>query len=321
MLVARLLPRRVKEPIALALACGAGAALALQARINGALSQRLGPALVAALVSFAVGLAVVCVVLGVTGRWTSVRALRSGHRRLWWFGGGLCGAFFVASSSYAVPVVGVALLFVCQAAGQLTGGLFVDRSGIAPGGRLPVTKPRLASAALAIGAVLLSTSGKHVALRLSIVLLALMAGLLSSVQQAANGHIRRHSDEILVAVLVNFAVGGGALLLVCWFQYAQGTLGPISWSGEPLWLFLGGPLGVAFVALTASTVRLLGVLRLTLAVVAGQLIGAVLLDLFWSTTSRPSAQLYAGVALVLVAVAIAGRGARVVSLRRPATQR
>jgi transporter family-2 protein len=130
------------------------------------------------------------------------------------------------------------------------------------------------------------------------------------VQQAANGHIRRLSGDVLIAVLVNFVVGTAALLAVCLVRYGSGRLGSVSWPGSPLWLYTGGVLGVVFVAVSTATVRLLGVLRLTLAVVAGQLFGAVLLDVFWRTASRPTAQLYAAVLLVLVAVSVAGRGTR-----------
>lgn len=310
MLVARLLPGRVKVAIALVFACAAGSILAVQARVNGELAHRIGPALVAALVSFGVGLIAIIAILTLSHRWSAIRSLRAGDRRLWWFGGGFAGAILVATTAYAVPLIGVALLVVALVAGQLAGGLFVDRAGIAPGGRRPVTAPRLAGAGLAIAAVLLSASGKHVEIRPVIIILASLAGFLAAIQQAANGHIRRHSDDALVAVLVNFVVGTAALLAICGLQYARGALGDISWPGLPLWLYAGGVLGVVFVWVTTSVVRLLGVLRLTLAVVAGQLFGAVFLDLFWRSASRPSAQLYAAVLLVLVAVAIAGRPAR-----------
>ena len=310
MLLARLRPGRIKVALAVAVGFGAGLILALQAQINGEFTHRIGPALVVALVSFLTGLAVIIGILTGTRRWPAVRALRSGERRLWWFGGGLCGAVVVSTVAFAVPIIGVALLVVSQVAGQLTGGLFVDRAGIAPGGRRPITAPRLAGAALAIAAVLLSTAGKHVQIRPLIIALVSIAGFLGAVQQAANGHIRRHADEVLVAVLVNFVVGSAALLLLCGVLFVRHRLGHIDWPGGPAWLYTGGVLGVAFVAITTSTVRLLGVLRLTLAVVAGQLFGAVLLALVWRSASRPTGQLYAGIVLVLVAVAVAGRPVR-----------
>ncbi|MGZ6804526.1 MAG: DMT family transporter, partial [Nocardioidaceae bacterium] len=72
------------------------------------------------------------------------------------------------------------------------------------------------------------------------------------------------------------------------------------------WLYLGGPLGAVFIAVAALTVRTLGVLRLGLVVTAGQLAGAVLLDLGRGLSGTT----VAAVLLTLVAVAVSGRGAR-----------
>ncbi|MEP7054997.1 MAG: DMT family transporter [Actinomycetota bacterium] len=307
MLLARLLPGRVKIALALAVSAGAGGLLALQARINGELTTRLGPALLVALVSFGVGLVTIVLVITVLRRWSAVAALRSGERRLWWFVGGLCGAILVATVAFAVPVIGVALLVVCLVAGQLAGGLFVDWAGIAPGGHQPITTPRVVGAALALVAVLLSRWGSHVHVRPLVVALVSLAGFLGAVQQAANGHIRRHAGDVLIAVLLNFVVGTVALLFVCAVQLGGHRLGTVSWPPSPAWLYAGGVLGVAFVAISTTAVRLLGVLRLTLAVVAGQLVGALLLDVFWRTAARPTAQLYAAIALVMTAVLVAGR--------------
>jgi bacterial/archaeal transporter family-2 protein len=79
---------------------------------------------------------------------------------------------------------------------------------------------------------------------------------------------------------------------------------------EP-WLYLGGPIGVTFIAVAAAVVRLTGVLLLGLATVAGQVVGAVLLDLLLpAAASRPDATTLIGAALTLVAVAIAALGGR-----------
>lgn len=304
---------RTRVPAALAAVTAAGGMIALQARVNGELTERTGTALITAVANFVVGLGALVAIVTVTRRWPATRSLGSGNRRLWWFCGGFIGASLVVTTSYAVPIIGVALLVVCLVAGQLIGGLVVDWAGIAPGGRRPVTIARLAGAALAIAAVLLSRWGQHVQeVRPLIVVLVSVAGFLGAVQQAANGHIRRHSDEVLVAVLVNFVVGLAAVLVVVAVQYGGGRLGSVTWPGHPLWLYSGGLLGLAFVTISTAAVRLLGVLRLTLAVVAGQLLGAVLLDIFWRTVARPTGQLYAAIVLVLLAVAIAARGTRTV---------
>jgi transporter family-2 protein len=72
------------------------------------------------------------------------------------------------------------------------------------------------------------------------------------------------------------------------------------------WLYLGGPLGCAFIAVAAVAVSVLGVLRLGLAVTAGQLLGGVLLDLHRGV----SAVTLVAVALTMVAVGVTGAGQR-----------
>jgi transporter family-2 protein len=66
-----------------------------------------------------------------------------------------------------------------------------------------------------------------------------------------------------------------------------------------------------FVAVAAVVVRRLGVLRLGLAVIAGQLLGGLLLDLSAPVSDAGvDALTVAGVALTFVAVFLSGRPAR-----------
>jgi transporter family-2 protein len=74
----------------------------------------------------------------------------------------------------------------------------------------------------------------------------------------------------------------------------------------PWWLYLGGPLGVAFISIAAWAVKPLGLLLFTLLTLAGQLAGALLLDVFFPAPGTiVSWQLLAGVALTLVAAGLA----------------
>jgi len=147
-------PRAVGSPVAsaapTAFAVAGGAALALQSRLNGSLGERVGSPLVAALVSFGGGLAVLAVV--VAARKPLRRALRAAAaaRQAWWrYGGGALGAALVAVAAAAVPVIGVATFTVGVVAGQVGGGLLVDRLGLGPGGRHALTLPRVAGAGVA----------------------------------------------------------------------------------------------------------------------------------------------------------------------------
>ena len=302
------------SPAALAVAAAvtSGALVALQQRINGELNLALGDAVLAALVSFVTGL--VAVVVVVAARPASRRALGAVRDVPWWARlGGLGGASLVAVGAAAAPRIGVALLTVGIVAGQTSGGLVVDRLGLGPGGPRAVTVPRLAGAALCLLAVAISAAGDGArAASPLLLLLVVLAGFLIATQQALNGRVRAATGDAAVATLVNFVVGTAALALGVALTAAAGGLGARDWPGPAEWyLYLGGPMGATFVGVAALVVRRLGVLRLGLAVTAGQLAGALLLDVALPVTDEPIALLTVlGAALTLVAVGVSGRAAR-----------
>ena len=201
------------------LATVAGVGVAVQSRINGELGVRLADGIAAAVVSFGLGLLVLLVLVpalpgGRRGLAELRGSLRSGALRPWQLLGGVCGAFLVATQGLTIGVLGVAVFTVAVVAGQSASSLAVDRAGIGPGGRQPVTVPRLAGAVLTVLAVLLAVGdrlGNPGALVLA--LLPLLAGLGLAWQQAVNGLVRAASGSALTATLVNFAVGTAALLV------------------------------------------------------------------------------------------------------------
>jgi transporter family-2 protein len=285
----------------------AGGLLGLQGRINGELGRRVHSAIDAATISFGVGTLVLLAVVG-TSRRRELRRLRPSAVRWWWWLGGLAGAVVVATTAEGVPQIGVALVSVCIVAGTAVGALLVDEIGLGPGGRQSVSLVRLAGAALAVGAVALGAIGGHG----TVARPALFAGLFaagagSAWQQAGNGQLRRISQSTPVASFVSFLGGTIGLVIAA---SVQGDLSGRSWP-QSWWLYIGGLLGAVYIALAASVVGRLGVLRLSLATVAGQLVGAVLLDAVWPA---PGIELRAttvvGAALTLLAVAVSGLGRR-----------
>jgi transporter family-2 protein len=300
-------PERTTLALGAAVLCGA--LVAVQARVNAGLAESLDDALLAAVVSFVTGLVVVVAV--VLARSSS----RQGWTRLapvpWWNRlGGLGGAALVLVGAFAAPRIGVALLTVGLVAGQTTGALLVDRAGLAPGGRHALTLPRVGGAALCLIAVLVSALGKGTRDASPLLLvLVVAAGFLISGQQALNGRVRNATGDAAVATLVNFLIGTTALLLTLVVVDAFAGWHVAHWPGAGRWwLYTGGPVGAAFVGVAAVIVRTLGVLRLGLAITAGQLLGAILLDIVVPAAARGIAAATAIAAvLTLVAVVISGR--------------
>ncbi|MGG7465652.1 MULTISPECIES: DMT family transporter [unclassified Plantibacter] len=270
--------------LALLIAIGSGALIAVQARINGQLGARLDDGFLAAAISFGGGLVVLLVALGVskvgrTGIRTVVHAVRA-HELPWWSVlGGTAGAFLVLSQGLTAAALGVALFTVAVVAGQTTSGLLLDRVGFGPGGRVYLTAPRVIGAAIALVAVGLAVSGEFGGdIPLWMLVLPLIAGLGVSWQQAVNGRVRVRAQSTLAATAINFVVGTIALGIAAVVHIA--IVGPPDAFPTEPWLYLGGPIGCVFIAVAAYLVEHTGVLILGLGTVAGQTLSALALDLF-----------------------------------------
>ncbi|HEY0453368.1 DMT family transporter [Actinophytocola sp.] len=295
-----------------ALAAVGGVALAVQGRVNGQLGHLMNDGVFAALISFGIGTVLLVAAVSVT---PSARAglirlrssVRGGRLRPWQCLGGACGAFLVTSQGFTVSILGVAVFTVAVVAGQVVASLAVDRAGLGPGAAEPITPPRALGALLAVVAVIIAVSD-HAAIGeaggLWWALLPAIAGLGLAWQTAVNGLVRVESDNVVVPTLVNFSVGTGALILAALVDLAIRGLPhapPGVW-----WYYVGGPLGIVAILTAVSAVKLTGVLLLGLSSVAGQLIGAVLLDLVVPTAGGGlSTTGLIGTAITMVAVGVA----------------
>ncbi|NUU32350.1 DMT family transporter [Arthrobacter sp. C9C5] len=290
---------RLPLPVGLLLAVSAGLFVPVQGRINGALGTVLADGLAAAVVSFSVGLALMIVVSlvlpkGRAGLAQVLPALRERRFPRYYVLAGGIGAFFVFAQSFTVGLLGVALFTVAAVTGQTLSGLLVDRIGIVPAGKKPVTGIRVLGSILTVAAVAWAVSPRFDGsaaggagapsgaeagpLQLLVpVLLPVLAGFLMSFQQAMNGTATVHYRTPITATLVNFIAGSIVLWLAWLIKLAVAGPGhalPGEW-----WYYLGGPMGCIFIGVAAFLVRGLGVLVTGLGMIAGQLLGSLGLDL------------------------------------------
>ncbi|MGH3714049.1 MAG: DMT family transporter [Micromonosporaceae bacterium] len=292
------------------LAVLSGVAVAGQSRINGELGVRLGDGVLAAVVSFGGGLLLMLLLVPLVPRARAgVAKLRAALRDrsilLWQCVGGFGGATLVATQGLTVGQLGVALFVVAVVAGQTGSSLLVDRAGLGPSAARPYTWPRILGAGLTIVAVVWAMSGRiGGGVALWLIVLPLLAGCAIAVQQAINGRVHAAAGSALTTTLLNF-VTGTSLLVVIWLVQAPFHAPVRGFPSEP-WLYLGGPIGVVFIAIAALVVRWTGVLLFGLAAIAGQLVGAVLLDLLVPAPGVTLATAtLVGTALTLVAVGVA----------------
>ena len=128
-----------------------------------------------------------------------------------------------------------------------------------------------------------------------------LAGAGTSVQQAINGRLAAIGGP-WATTLNNFVVGT-IVLLACFVLSLLGS-GHLDGLPSNAWLYAGGSLGVAFIWLSAVLVRVHGVLVLSLSMIAGNVIGAELIELSGSHAHVGWLGVLAG-ALTVVGVLIA----------------
>jgi bacterial/archaeal transporter family-2 protein len=294
-----------------ALAALGGVALAVQGRINGQLGDQLHDGVFAALISFSVGSVLLLMALPIlpaarAGVGRLREAVRTRALRPWQLFGGACGAVVVAAQGFTVPILGVAVFTVSVVAGQIVCSLPVDRAGLGPGDPQPITLPRAVGALLAVIAVIVSVSD-HGDITASgglwWAVLPAVAGLGLAWQTAVNGQVREAAANVVVPTVVNFLVGTTVLVLAAVVDVIVR-----GWPATPpgqWWLYVGGALGICSIVTAVTAVRMIGVLLLGMSSVAGQLLGALALDVFVPTAGGVTVTSVIGIAVTMVAVGIA----------------
>jgi transporter family-2 protein len=157
-------------------------------------------------------------------------------------------------------------------------------------------------AVVAVAVAVADEAGDPSALWLA--LLPALGGIGLGWQQAVNGLVREASRSTRVTTLVNFATGTAVLLVVCAVDVAIRGL-PSAAPTEP-WFYAGGALGVVTIGSAVLAVRWLGVLLVGLCQVAGQLVGALAVDVVAPAAGEHVSVLaLVGTALTLIAVVVA----------------
>ncbi len=132
------------------LAVVAGVAVSVQLGVNAQLRQVVGQPILAALISFLVGMLALLGYFLIVAKGTVPPIEMFRNIRWWKWTGGLLGAFFITSSIVAAPRIGAANWVCLVIAGQLLAALLLDHYGYIGFPLKPLTLYRLAGATLII---------------------------------------------------------------------------------------------------------------------------------------------------------------------------
>lgn len=143
-------------------------------------------------------------------------------------------------------------------------------------------------------------------------LAAVAIGACLSLQPPINAVLARTVGSALLASTISIAISL-ALVLAIWLVWGRGT-GDLGQVGAlPWWIVLGGVFGVVFVAGSIVVAPVTGVALFFVCVVAGQLVGATVVDHYGSfgVSIRPvGTAKVLGLALVLAGAALVRWGDR-----------
>ena len=292
-----------------------GLLIAAQSKINGELSFKMGDSLEAAFVSFSTGLIFITLISLTQPKLRLAfkeifKAVKEGQMRPWTLIAGALGASFVAMQTYVVPIAGVALFTVASLAGQTAISLWVDQLGLSGGVKSVITKRRVIAALITVFAVLVSTWDRLSMSNFSVLAigLALFAGTWVGFQRALNGKINSFSKRAFATAQLNFITGTSFLFSLLLRRSIFTDHSISNFTTAPWWMFLGGSIGVLYIALSSHVVQHLGVLEFTLFSVGGMLIGSLLIDLIFPTPGTViSPYLLIGIALTYLGVIANGQ--------------
>jgi bacterial/archaeal transporter family-2 protein len=287
-----------------------GALTSIQARVNGQLSVEIHNGLAAALISFGTGWTCLFILIFSRKRErhnlaTLFRALRHKKLRYWEAAGGLIGGSYVAVQSITVPTIGVALFTISVVGGQTASSLLVDKVGLSPSGRTQITIARITAAILTLISVCIAVYPdlKNSTLKFFPIFFAILVGVGVSIQQALNGRIKVAANSALATAWMNFFMGFCIIISALLYKLATGS--KIGHLPHNPWLYIGGPLGLIFISVSAYIIKSLGVLNFILLYVTGQLVGALACD--WIAPTHKGAlngYLIFGTVLTLSSIAI-----------------
>jgi bacterial/archaeal transporter family-2 protein len=150
------------NPLFLALAIAAGAAIAAQAAVNSQLAAGLGgQPIAAAFISFTVGTLALFSITAASGSLSSIGQLPG--QPAWRMLGGLLGAGAIFCTVMLAPRLGLAVLLSLVIAGQLLASVVIDHFGLLGAAVRPATAARLIGSGLMTMGVIIALFGDRLA--------------------------------------------------------------------------------------------------------------------------------------------------------------
>ena len=304
--------------IFLGLAFLAGFLLANQNPINSDLSKIVRSPFLAASISFLVGtLFLGLLSWGMSGDlWPSRQFISK--QPMWIWSGGLLGGIYLTSNVVLFPKLGAMQTVILPILGQILMGTIIDTFGWFKATLIPLTGLRfIGLVILTLGVIcavvlpsalnkkelLLNNSSQNNG-KLFWQIWAIIAGAVSAIQQAINGHLGTLLHNSEQAAFISFFTG--FILITVFSLILERRLPKLSeLKTTTVWNWFGGILGGSFVLATVLTVPKIGAgLTITMSLI-GSIIGSMLVQQFgWWRSARSSISFIQIIGVIIMAVGV-----------------
>lgn len=294
-----------------------GFLLANQNPINARLGAVFQSPFRSSLISFSVGLIFLLIVFVVTGQHITLAA-----NQPWWIWiPGVFAVIYLTSNILLFPKIGAIQAVVFPIVGQVLMGLMIDTFGWFEAKQVPLTFIKVLGAVVLLIGVFIAVvwANRQVLAREEALdearesqselnlwrVWGVIAGAVSSTQQAISGRLSVALGTPIGAAIVSFAVGVVIILLVVLIRDKRLTP-TTSIKGQPKWLYIGGVLGSLFVVAMAIGVPALGAGFAVMIGLIGTLIGSMAVAHFgWWQSPRSAVSFLKIIGIVIMAIGVA----------------
>lgn len=274
-----------------------GLGLPLQTGINARLTHKLGSPYNASFVSFIIAFIFLLLLVFITEQNYFIPFGELAGEPLWIWMGGVCGFIFLTGNIVLFARLGGVQTVIFPVLGQILMGLIIDNFGLFYAPQTDLTLLRVLGAILVLLGVinvvmakktpdnnLLNKPKRQHTLLWQI--FGIIAGMLSTVQTAVNGHLGIILASPVKAAVISFIIGIALLAVICVIILLQRKtvpalrIEPRRRENYPWWIWLGGILGGLFVLTNAYLSNIIGTGMTIIAILIGSTSGGLIIDCF-----------------------------------------
>lgn len=274
-----------------------GLGLPLQTGINARLTHKLGSPYNASFVSFIIAFIFLLLLVFITEQNYFIPFGELAGEPLWIWMGGVCGFIFLTGNIVLFARLGGVQTVIFPVLGQILMGLIIDNFGLFYAPQTDLTLLRVLGAILVLLGVINVVIAKktpdnnllnkpkwqHTLLWQ---VFGIIAGMLSTVQTAVNGHLGIILASPVKAAVISFIIGIVLLAVICVIILLQRKtvsalrIEPRRRENYSWWIWLGGILGGLFVLTNAYLSNIIGTGMTIIAILIGSTSGGLIIDCF-----------------------------------------